>query len=94
MHQDDEAGSHMPANAHSIRSGIEMSPIGWGQGMGHLVCVVGTPQDAGGLLPGGQDPAAIVTMHECTSRSPLSTAPNVICLLIFFKKMYLFLIGG
>ena len=56
MHQDDEAGSHMPANAHSIQSGIAMSPTGWGQGMGHLVCVVGTAQDAGGQLPGGQDP--------------------------------------
>ena len=52
-HQDDEAGSHTPVNAHSVRSGIEMSPAGWGQGMGHLVCVVGTTQDAGGLLPGG-----------------------------------------
>lgn len=29
MHQDDEARSHMPVNAHSIRSGIEMSPTGW-----------------------------------------------------------------
>lgn len=25
MHQDDEAGSHTPVNAHSIWSGIEMS---------------------------------------------------------------------
>lgn len=33
-HQDDEAGSHTPVNAHSVRSGMEMSPAGWGQGMG------------------------------------------------------------